>query len=60
MEISLFQAILLGIFACLGSFIPLAGYPVGNYTIGRPLVGGLIVGIILGDVQTGIIIGAAI
>ena len=32
----------------------------GNYTLGRPLVAGLIVGLIMGDVQTGIYLGAAI
>ncbi len=33
----------------------MAGTTVGNYTLGRPLVAGLVVG-----VQTGIIVGAAI
>ncbi len=31
-----------------------------HHTLGRPLVAGLVVGVILGDVQTGIIVGAAI
>lgn len=60
MAINAFQAVLLGIFACLSSLPGMAGTTVGNYTLGRPLVGGLIVGLILGDVQTGIIVGAAI
>lgn len=34
--------------------------PLSNYTLGRPLVAGLVVGIILGDIRSGIIIGAAI
>lgn len=38
----------------------LGGTVLGNYTLGRPLVAGLIVGLILGDVQTGIYLGAAI
>jgi PTS system mannose-specific IIC component len=38
----------------------LGGTTVGNYTLGRPLVAGLIVGIILGDIKSGIIVGAAI
>ena len=38
----------------------LGGTVLGNYTLGRPLVAGLIVGLIMGDVQTGIYLGAAI
>jgi PTS system mannose-specific IIC component len=60
MEINMFQAILLGLCACLSSMPGLGGTTFGNYTLGRPLVAGLVVGLILGDVQTGIIIGAAI
>ena len=60
MGISIVQAVLLGLFACLASLPGMGGTTVGNYTLGRPLVGGLIVGLILGDIQTGIIVGAAI
>jgi PTS system mannose-specific IIC component len=60
MAINAFQAVLLGIFACLASLPGMAGTTIGNYTLGRPLVGGLVVGLILGDVATGIIVGAAI
>jgi PTS system mannose-specific IIC component len=60
MEISVVQAIILGFFACLSSMPGLAGTSIGNYTLGRPLVAGLIVGLILGDIKTGIIVGAAI
>lgn len=60
MEISLFQACLLGLCACLSSMPGLGGTTFGNYTLGRPLVAGLVVGIILGDIKAGIIIGAAI
>ena len=60
MAINAFQAALLGLFACLASLPGMAGTTVGNYTLGRPLVAGLVVGVILGDVQTGIIVGAAI
>lgn len=38
----------------------LGGTVFGNYTLGRPLVAGLLVGLIMGDVQTGIYLGAAI
>lgn len=50
----------MGIFACLASLPGMGGTVLGEYTLGRPLVGGLVCGIILGDVTTGIIIGAAI
>ena len=60
MTINVFQAALLGIFACLASLPGMGGTTIGNYTLGRPLVGGLVVGIILGNVQLGIIVGAAI
>ena len=60
MEINYLQAALLGLCACLASLPGMGGMTVGNYTLGRPLVGGLVVGLILGDVQTGVIVGAAI
>lgn len=59
MEISWFQAILLGLFASLSSMPGLGGTSIGNYTLGRPLIGGLICGLILGDVATGVMVGAA-
>ena len=59
MSISWLQAGLLGLFACLCSNSCMAGQAVGNYTIGRPLVGGLICGLILGTVRLGIACGVA-
>ncbi len=59
MEISWLQAILLGLFACLASMPGMGGSSIGNYTLGRPLVGGLVCGLILGDVPTGILVGCA-
>lgn len=59
MEISWVQAALLGLFACLSSMPGLGGTSIGNYTLGRPLVGGLVCGIILGDIATGILVGVA-
>ena len=59
MTISWLQAAILGLFACLCSNSCMAGQAVGNYTIGRPLVGGLICGIILGNIPLGIACGAA-
>ena len=55
---SLFQAILIGIMSCTAaSTIACLGTTVGNYTLNRPLVASLFVGLILGDVQGCILIG---
>lgn len=59
MEISWLQASILGLFACLSSMPGLGGTSFGNYTLGRPLIGGLVCGIVLGDVSTGILVGVA-
>ena len=59
MEISIIHAGLLGLFACLASMPGMGGSAIGNYTLGRPLVGGLVCGLILGDVRTGILVGSA-
>ena len=60
MTINLFQAALLGFFSSLSSMPGMGGTTIGNYTLGRPLVGGLVAGLILGDVRLGITVGAAI
>lgn len=60
MTITWIQAILFGLLACLASMPGMGGTAIGNYTLGRPLVAGLIVGLIVGDVSTGIMVGAAI
>ena len=39
---------------------PCYGFTIGLYTLGRPLVGGFICGIIFGDIQTGILLGCAL
>ena len=59
MTISWLQAALLGLFASLSSMPGMGGSSIGNYTLGRPLVGGLVCGIILGDLKTGIVCGVA-
>ncbi|MBQ0064884.1 MAG: PTS sugar transporter subunit IIC [Firmicutes bacterium] len=59
MTISWFQAAILGLFACLASMPGLGGTSIGNYTLGRPLIGGLVCGLILGDVATGVLVGIA-
>ncbi len=59
MTISWLQAIILGIFASLSSMPGMGGSSIGNYTLGRPLVGGLVCGLVLGNVQLGIACGVA-
>lgn len=59
MTISWLQAVLLGLCACLSSMPGMGGSSIGNYTLGRPLVGGLVCGLILGDISTGILVGCA-
>lgn len=62
MTINILQAILIGIFAYLGSLsVPwVLGLSGGWYTLTRPLVSGFLIGLILGDVSTGIIVGVAV
>lgn len=59
---TLFQALLLGLLGWMSSIYSpvLVGGLGGWYTLGRPLVSGFVIGIILGDIPTGIILGAAI
>ena len=59
MTISWVQAAILGLFACLSSMPGMGGTSIGNYTLGRPLVGGLVCGLVLGDLKTGIMCGVA-
>lgn len=62
MEINILQAFLISVIGYLGSLsAPWAlGLSGGWYTISRPLVSGAIIGLILGDVTTGIIVGVAV
>ncbi|MGG5329480.1 PTS mannose/fructose/sorbose/N-acetylgalactosamine transporter subunit IIC [Enterococcus sp. AZ163] len=59
---ALWQALLIGLFAYLGrNQVPwLFGTTGGWYGIGRPLVAGLICGVILGDVKAGVLCGVAV
>jgi PTS system mannose-specific IIC component len=62
MEVTIFQAVIIGILAYLGSlsvpwFLGLTG---GWYTLTRPIVSGLLIGLVFGDVQTGIMVGVAV
>ena len=60
--ILLFQAIIIGIVSYFASiFTPWAlGTTGGYYTLGRPLVAGCIIGLIMNDLQTGILCGVAV
>lgn len=51
------QIILIALFIYLGSIGSIVGNTIGWYTLGRPLVASFVVGIILGDVQTAMLIG---
>ncbi|QAT39194.1 PTS sugar transporter subunit IIC [Clostridium sp. JN-9] len=57
-----FQALLIGLFCYLASLgVPwFFGTTGGFYYLSRPLISGMIVGLILGDMKTGILIGAAV
>lgn len=57
----IFKAILISILCYLGAFqCPWLYYQGGWYTLSRPLVASLFVGLILGDVKTAILVGVAI
>ncbi|PLR35108.1 PTS sugar transporter subunit IIC [Chimaeribacter californicus] len=57
-----FEATLIGVFCYLGALSSpwLLGLTGGWYILSRPLVSGMVVGAILGDIQTGIVIGVAV
>lgn len=55
-----YQIILIAIFVYLGAIGSIVGNTIGWYTLGRPLVAAFIVGIILGDVQTAILVGISL
>lgn len=55
-----YQIILIALFVYLGSIGSVVGNTIGWYTLGRPLVASLVVGIIMGDVQTAILVGISL
>lgn len=59
---TLIQALLIGLCGWMSSIYSpvLIGGLAGWYTMGRPLISGMVIGIILGDITTGIILGAAV
>lgn len=52
-----YQIILIALFVYLGSIGSIVGNTIGWYTLGRPLVASFVVGVILGDVQTALLVG---
>lgn len=51
------QVILIALFIYLGAIGSIVGNTIGWYCFGRPLVASFVVGIIMGDVQTAMIVG---
>lgn len=54
---SMIQIVLIGLFTYLGAIGSIVGNTIGWYTLGRPLVASFVVGIILGDVPTAMMVG---
>ncbi|MFT3797682.1 PTS sugar transporter subunit IIC [Microbacterium sp.] len=59
MEITWIQAVLLALCALLFNDVGALGPTIGTFTFARPLVGSLLVGLIVGDVSSAILVGAA-
>ena len=53
----IYQIILIALFVYLGSIGSIVGNTIGWYTLGRPLVASFVVGVILGDIQTAMLVG---
>ncbi len=54
---SILQVILIALFIYLGSIGSIVGNTIGWYCLGRPLVASFIVGIIMGDIPTAMLVG---
>ena len=57
---SVIQIIAISLFVYLGSIGSIVGNTIGWYTLGRPLVASFVVGVIMGDLQTAMIVGIAL
>ena len=57
---SAIQIIAISLFVYLGSIGSIVGNTIGWYTLGRPLVASFVVGVIMGDLQTAMIVGIAL
>ena len=53
----LWQNLLIALFIYLGSIGSIIGNTLGWYTLGRPLIASLVVGLIMGDVQSALVVG---
>ena len=51
------QVILIAVFIYLGAIGSLVGNTIGWYCLGRPLIAAFVVGLIMGDVQTAMLVG---
>lgn len=54
---NILQVILIAVFIYLGAIGSLVGNTIGWYCLGRPLIAALVVGIIMGDVPTAMLVG---
>ena len=54
---SFLQIVLIALFIYLGAIGSIVGNTIGWYTLGRPLVAAFVVGVIMGDVESAMIIG---
>jgi len=54
---SVLQMVLIALFIYLGAIGSIVGNTIGWYCLGRPLVASFIVGLIMGDVQTAMLVG---
>lgn len=54
---NMLQIFLVALFIYLGSIGSIVGNTIGWYTLGRPLVASFIVGLVMGDLQTAMIVG---
>ena len=59
-ELSIIQIVLISCFSMFSSVIGAGGTTYAWYTLGRPLVASLFVGLIIGDVPTAIYLGSAV
>ncbi len=54
---NILQVILIAVFIYLGAIGSLVGNTIGWYCLGRPLIAAFVVGLIMGDVQTAMLVG---
>ncbi len=54
---SILQVILIALFIYLGSIGSIVGNTIGWYTLGRPLIAAFVVGLIMGDLKTAMLVG---